>query len=420
MAVYSILIFAAIYFFIVTEKINKAVAALLGAFLTIITGIVPQHEAFTKYIDFNTIFFLIGMMMIVGIIKETGLFEYLAVKAVHISKGRPIVIMLVISVITAFFSAFLDNVTTIMLMMPVMLYIADELKMSPIPITIAVIFSSNIGGTATLIGDPPNILIGSQTGLSFMDFASNLSGIAIVILVVALLIFTLLYRNSLGSSRQDIAGAMVESASPIKDKKLLVKSLIVLAAAIAGFMLHDTLGLESATISMLAAAVLIIISKAKPQKVFAEIEWDTIFFFIGLFIIVGGLEETHVIDKLAELMMKATKGEPMVTAVSILWLSAIVSAFLDNIPFTAAMIPVIKIAGEMSAMNTEPLWWALALGACLGGNGTAVGASANVVAIGMLNEAGGRLSFKAYFKVGFPLMLVSIVIATIYIVLRYF
>lgn len=420
MAIYSIMIFFVVYFFIITEKMNKAAAALLGAFLMIIVGIVPQQLAFTKYIDFNTIFFLLGMMLLVGIMKDTGFFEYLAIKSVHISKGRPMIVMLLISVITAFFSAFLDNVTTVLLIMPVMLYVAKELNISVVPITIAVIFSSNIGGTATLIGDPPNIMIGSQTGLSFMDFTNNLAPVAIVILIATLAIFSLIFRKELGNAASRNIESMPDAGSVIKDKMLLVKSLVVLAFAIAGFMLHDRLNIESATISMFAAVTLIIIGKVDMQKAFDEIEWETIFFFIGLFIIVGGLEETHVIKGIAELMMKVTKGDPVITAVSILWLSAIVSAFLDNIPFTAAMIPVIKIAGEMSAMDIGPLWWALALGACLGGNGTSIGASANVVAIGMLEEDGHRLSFGRYFKVGFPVMLVSIAIATLYILIRYY
>ncbi|MEZ0537269.1 SLC13 family permease [Caldicellulosiruptoraceae bacterium PP1] len=414
-------IFVIIYIFIATEKVNKAAIAIFGAVLMIALGIVSQEKAIEEYIDFNTIFFLIGMMIVVGILKESGLFEYLAVKSAKISKGNPIVIMVLLSIITAFFSAFLDNVTTVLLITPVMIYIARKLNINPIPLAITVIFASNIGGTATMIGDPPNILIGSQVKLDFIEFANNLSLISIFILIVTIFIFSLIYKNDLKKSKSN--SQLLEGLSEdnlIKDNKLLIKSLFVLFIAILGFIFHSQIHLESATIALFAAALLMILSGFEPVKIFKEVEWETIFFFIGLFVMVGALEETGVIKMLAEKLLSITNGNEIVTAISILWLAAIASAFLDNIPFTATMIPLIKITGEISGMDIYPFWWALALGACLGGNGTSIGASANVVTIGMLKEEGINISFGKYLKIGFPVMLISIIISTIYIVLRYY
>lgn len=420
-AIAAIVIFVVAYIFIATEIISKASIAMFGGVLMIILGILTQEKAFKEYIDFNTIFFLIGMMIVVGILKETGLFEYLAVKSAKLAKGNPLKIMILFSLITAFFSAFLDNVTTVLLITPVMIYISKKLKINPIPLAMSVIFASNIGGTSTLIGDPPNILIGSQTHLNFMDFVNNLAIISILILIISLILFALIYRKDFKTSKEkEELSSELEEKGLIKDKKLLLKSVFVLIVAIIGFIFHAQFHLESATIALFAAGLLLIISRFDIVKAFHEVEWETIFFFLGLFVMVGALEERGIIRKLAEWLIEITKGNSLVTAIAILWLSAIASAFLDNIPFTATMIPLIKATGEIAQIDTQPLWWALALGACLGGNGTAIGASANVVTIGMLKEEGIKISFSKYLKVGFPMMIVSIVISMIYIILRYF
>lgn len=419
--VIAILIFLIAYLFIVLELINKAAIALLGGSLIIVLGILSQEEAFTEFIDFNTIFFLIGMMIMIGILKQTGLFEYIAIKSVKISKGNPALILILLSIITAVFSAFLDNVTTVLLIIPVVISIVKRLGLKPFPISMAIIFSSNIGGTATMIGDPPNILIGSQTHLTFLEFSNNLAFISLLILVITIGLFLLIYKKDLlkNNEKKEIATNLNEK-NLIKDKVLLYKSIIVLFLAILGFVFHNVIHLESATIALMAAALLLVITRINPMKIFHEIEWETIFFFVGLFIMVGALEKTGVIEMIAKWLLDVTKGNALITAISILWLSAILSAFLDNIPFTATMIPLIKITGEISGMDTYPLWWALALGACLGGNGTAIGASANVVSIGILKEHNIKISFVNYFKVGFPLMIISIIISTIYIIFRYY
>lgn len=420
-AILAIIIFVVAYIFIATEVISKASIAMFGGVLMILLGILTQEKAFKEYIDFNTIFFLIGMMIVVGILKETGLFEYMAVKSVKIAKGNPLKIMILFSFITAFFSAFLDNVTTVLLVTPVMIYISKKLGITPIPLAMAVIFASNIGGTSTLIGDPPNILIGSQTHLTFIDFVNNLALISLFILAITLIFFAIIYRKELKTSneKQQLANELNDKGL-IKDRSLLIKSLLVLVLAILGFIFHGQLHLESATIALFAAGLLLIVSKFDVVRAFHEVEWETIFFFLGLFVMVGALEETGVIKKMAEWLIEVTNGNSLITAVAILWLSAIASAFLDNIPFTATMIPLIKATGEMAQIDTEPLWWALALGACLGGNGTAIGASANVVTIGMLKEEDINLSFGKYLKVGFPMMILSIIISMAYIILRYF
>ncbi len=412
-------IFVAIYSVIISEKINRTTIAVFGASLLLLFKILTQEQALEK-IDFNTIGLLIGMMVIVNIMRRTGAFEYLAIWAAKAVKGEPWKILVVFSVFTAISSALLDNVTTILLIVPITLVITDTLETDPIPFVLPLILASNIGGTATLIGDPPNIMIGSAAGFGFLDFIEHLTPVVIVIMVVVIFIFRLLFKKHMSIDDEKRLKIMqMNEKLAIKDAVLLKKSLIVLGITIVGFVIHEFIGFESASVALIGAALLLLISRVDPEEVLLEIEWATLFFFVALFILVGGLEEVGVIKYLATGLLNITHGDLFFMVILILWGSALASAFLDNIPFVATMIPLIKSMGELSQINIMPLWWALALGACLGGNGTLVGASANVIASGMLSKHGEKLSFLKYLKYGFPIMIVSIVISTIYLIVFY-
>lgn len=414
-----ITIFLVIYGIIISEKINRTAISLFGAIVMIILGILNQEQAI-EHIDFNTIGLLVGMMIIVNILKRTGVFEYLAIRAAKKAKGDPWKILVLFAIITAVSSAFLDNVTTILLIVPVTLVITDTLDTNPIPFMFTEILIANIGGTATLIGDPPNIMIGSATGLGFVDFIVNLAPVVIVISVATLFLLKLIYKDFLKATDENKQKIMkMDESITIKDKLLLKKSLIVLFLTILGFMVHSQFHLESATIALGGAALLLVISKIDPEEILFEVEWTTIFFFMGLFILVGSLVEVGVIDNLAKKMLELTKGNLFVTTLTILWVSAIASAFLDNIPFVATMIPLIKAMTASGQLDANPLWWALALGACLGGNGTIIGASANVIVTGIMAREGRPVSFMSFMRIGFPMMIVSIIISTIYLILFY-
>lgn len=415
----AIAIFIITYGIIVSEKVNRTAIAMFGATIMLIFKIVTQEQAI-ETIDFNTIGLLIGMMIIVNILRRTGIFGYLAIKAAKSVKGEPWLIIVVFSIFTAVSSALLDNVTTILLIVPITLVITDTLEAEPIPFILPLILVSNIGGTATLIGDPPNIMIGSASGLGFMDFVINLAPIIVVIFAAVLLVFRFMYKNSLTITDKKRAAIMsMDESLAIKDAVLLRKGFFVLALTIIGFISHQSLGFESATVALIGAALYLLISGIEPEDVLLEVEWPTIFFFTALFILVGGLEEVGVINFLAEKMLDVTQGNMVMMVLLILWGSAIASAFLDNIPFVATMIPLIKSMALLSGIAVTPLWWALALGACLGGNGTLVGASANVIVSGMLEKHGNKLGFGAYMKVGFPIMILSIAISTIYLLIFY-
>ena len=414
-----ITIFLVIYGIIISEKINRTAISLFGAIVMIILGILNQEQAI-EHIDFNTIGLLVGMMIIVNILKRTGVFEYLAIRAAKKAKGDPWKILVLFAIITALSSAFLDNVTTILLIVPVTLVITDTLETNPIPFMFTEILIANIGGTATLIGDPPNIMIGSATGLGFVDFIVNLAPVIIVISVATLFLLKLIYKDFLKATDENKQKIMkMDESITIKDKLLLKKSLIVLFLTILGFMVHAQFHLESATVALGGAALLLVISKIDPEEILFEVEWTTIFFFMGLFILVGSLVEVGVIDNLAKKMLELTKGNLFVTTLTILWVSAIASAFLDNIPFVATMIPLIKAMTASGQLDANPLWWALALGACLGGNGTIIGASANVIVTGIMAREGRPVSFMSFMRIGFPMMIVSIIISTIYLILFY-
>ncbi|MCT8976550.1 ArsB/NhaD family transporter [Clostridium sp. CX1] len=413
-------IFLSNYTLIIFEKLDKVLLAFIGASLMIVTGIINQENAFS-HIDFNTIGLLIGMMIMVMVIKRTGLFEYLAIKVVKLSKAQPLRLLILLSMITGGLSAILDNVTTILLITPMTFDIAKELKISPVSLIIAEVFASNVGGTATLIGDPPNIMIGSAVGLDFISFLKVNAPIALLTLIATTLIFAVLNKKGLTTTEESKEKVLkMDEKLAIKDARLLKQSLLVLGVTLAGFMLHGVLHYESATIAIIGAVVLLTISRIGPEEVLHELEWNTIFFFIGLFMLVGGLKEAGAIKLLAQWVLDLTNGNLILSTMAILWVSAIASAFVDNIPFVATMIPMIQDMGTISGMNLTPLWWALSLGACLGGNGTIIGASANVIATGMAADRGYRISFKNYFKVAFPIMIFTIILATIYLYLLYF
>lgn len=417
----SILVFVATYALIMWEKIHRMVVAMAGGLIMVLLGFLSQETALKDNIDFNTIGLLTGMMILVAITRRTGVFEAVAVWSAGITKGDPLRLLALLSLITAGASAFLDNVTTVLLIVPVTLTLTDKLQVNPVPFLIAEILASNIGGTATLIGDPPNIMIGSAVGLSFNEFVINLAPVCLLILIVTIGLLLFIYREELQVDEESRKALLeLNFRDKIRDWQLLYKSLFVLGLTIIAFILHGMLHLESATIALTGAILLMVVSRKEPEDVLLHIEWPTIFFFIGLFVLVGGLKATGVIGKLAQWSLTVTQGSIMDTSLLILWLSAIASAFIDNIPFVATMIPMLQEMGQLSGLNLGPVWWSLSLGACLGGNGTLIGASANVIVAGIAEKNGIPLSFRQYLKVAFPLMIVSIIISHAYVYWRYF
>jgi Na+/H+ antiporter NhaD/arsenite permease-like protein len=359
------------------------------------------------------------MMVIASVLARTGFFDWLAIRSVRLSGGRPIRLLLILAVVTAVLSAFLDNVTTVVLMTPVTLSVAHRLGVSPVPYLISGILASNIGGTATLIGDPPNILIGSAAGLGFDQFLLNLAPVTLVIFLVYVVIAWGLFRGHLQvpDERREAALERTEE-SAIKDRGLLVRALIVAGATIFGFLIHSAIGVEPATIALMGAMVLMLIGGLDPHKTLREVEWSTLFFFVGLFILVEAVVEVGIVGGIADALAQATDGQPLVATVGLLWFSAIGSAVIDNIPYTATAIPIVERLA-LSGIPAEPLWWALALGACLGGNLTIVGASANVVVANVAHRAGHPIGFFMFLRYGFVVVLMSLVISTGYLWLRY-
>ncbi|WP_308634426.1 ArsB/NhaD family transporter [Paenibacillus silvisoli] len=420
-AYWAIGIFLVIYALIISEKIHRTIVAMLGGGLMLVFGIVNQETAL-HHIDFNTLGLLIGMMIIVSITAETGLFKYIAVWAAKKVKGDPIRILIALALITAIGSAFLDNVTTVLLIVPVTFSITRQLQVNPVPFLFTQIIAANVGGTATLIGDPPNIMIGSAVKeLTFMAFIENLAPISGIIMIAYIPLFVLMFRKQIKTTpelKQSLL--LMDTSQLISDHKLLRKCLLMLGLTIIGFFLHQTLHLESATVALVGAFLLLLMTgEHTMEEAFTRVEWTTIFFFVGLFVLVSGLVETGVIAELAARAIEWTGGDVLATSMLILWLSAIASAFLDNIPFVATMIPMIQEMGQMGVTNLEPLWWSLALGACLGGNGSLIGASANLIVAGLSGKEGHPIRFISYLKFGFPLMLLSIVLSSVYIYFRY-
>ncbi len=428
--VVATILFGLTYVVIMSEKINRAIAALLGGGLMILAGVLTQ-EAAVRGVDFNVLGLLTGMMVLVAITRKTGVFQFVAIWSAKKVNARPMGILLMLSVVTAVFSAFLDNVTTVLLIVPVTLLISEELQIDPYPILAAEIFSSNIGGTATLIGDPPNIMIGSAAGLSFNAFVTNIAPIIPLIFLLTVLPIAFLWRKRLVTTEEHRQRVLeFREREAITNPRLLKRCLFVLGLVLVGFLVHGTLHLEPATIAMFGAALLLLLAnvgkEAEEQskavhEAFAEAEWVTLFFFVGLFILVAGVEKAGLLEMLANGVLDVTQGSFHVTAYAVLWVSAVASAIVDNIPFVAAMIPVIKDMGPAMGgpEHLRTLWWALSLGACLGGNGTLIGASANVVVAGFAERAGEPIRFIPFLKVAVPAMLMSIAISHVYLYLRY-
>lgn len=417
-AAMSIAVFVIVMIVIISEKVHRAVVAVGGAVMLIILGVLDINTG-VSYIDYNTIGLLVGMMLFVAVVKNSGIFEYMAIKSAKIAKGDPWRMMVLFMLITALLSALLDNVTTVLLVGPMTFTITKRMGLDPIPYVITQIFASNIGGTATLIGDPPNIMIGSATGLTFMDFLVNDGLIVIFIMAATIAAFRLVYAKKLDADASAMQEVMkMDERSAIKDKVLLIKSVVMMCVVVAAFALHGVLHMESSVIALGGAVIMLVIGRQSFEKIVLDVEWSTIIFFTALFIVVGGMVETGVIDDLADVMMNVTGGDAVMTMMIILWGSALLSATLDNIPFVATMIPLIQSMGD-AGMDVMPLWWALSLGACLGGNGTLIGASANVVLSGISEKNGHPLTYIRFLKVGFPLMIMSIVICTVYMLIRY-
>jgi Na+/H+ antiporter NhaD/arsenite permease-like protein len=403
------------YVFIAIDKVPKVTIVMLGAALTLVLGILPADKAFS-YVDFGVITLLISMMMIVHISGRSGVFNWLAIELLKFTKGNPIHILVSLAFLTAFLSAFLDNVTTVILLIPITFVIARELQIDPIPLLITEILASNIGGTATLIGDPPNIIIGSAAGFTFNDFIVELTPVVIPIFVVCTAVITFMFRKQL-VYKPELAEnvAKLDNTQTITDKKLMIRSLIVLFLVILGFILHSAIHLEAFVVALLGASVLLLFEP--PKKILQDIEWITIFFFIGLFIIIGGVEHTGGIHFLAQKLLDATNGNLQLTAMSILWGSGVLSAIVDNIPYTVTMAPLIKELG--TSMNIHPLWWCLSLGACLGGNATIIGAAANVIVAEASYVAGHPISFLRFMKYGVLVTVISLVISSVYVYFRF-
>ncbi|MDC3412437.1 ArsB/NhaD family transporter [Aquibacillus sp. 3ASR75-11] len=422
-ATIAITIFVVSYFFIMTEKMNRALVSLSGGVLLLLSGVYEWEQAFTSYIDWNTVTLLFSMMILVSITKKTGLFEYIAIRFAQKVKGEPIPLLLGTGVLTAIGSALLDNVTTVLLFVPILLTLTKLLQLPSFPYLLTIIFSANIGGTATLIGDPPNIMIGQAVEhLTFLSFITNLAPIVFVIFVIMITSIIFLFRRQLIRNENNTVKLMQMNAEEyLKKTPMLYQSITVLLLTISGFLLHPIIHIELTTVAAFGALLLLLLTdkEAGSEKVFQEVEWVTLFFFIGLFMLVGGLEKVGVIDELARGIMWATEGDLTKTSFLILWTAGIFSGIVDNIPFVAAMIPVVEEFQSYGMANLNPLWWSLALGACLGGNGTLIGASANVVVAGLAEGSGQRLPFVRFLLYGIPLVLVSIILSMIYIYIRY-
>ncbi|MGB9777635.1 MAG: SLC13 family permease [Anaerolineae bacterium] len=411
------ILFAVTYILIITERVHRTVSAMLGGVAMILLRVVSQEEAF-RCVDWNVIFLLVGMMVIANILRETGLFQWLAVQAVRLGKGRPVRILLILCIVTAISSAFLDNVTIVVLVVPVTLFVTGQLGLNPLPFLIAEILACNIGGTATLIGDPPNILIGSAAGIDFTTFIAHMGPISLLILLAFLGLAWLMFRKELRARpvrATDLAA--LEAAELITNRPLLRKGLIVMGGVIIGFLFHGSLHIESATIALAGATALLLWARTDPYHAIREVEWTTLFFFVGLFIVVEGLVRAGIIRAVAQAALRVVDGNYRLASMMLLWMSALISGVVDNIPYTVTMIPLVENLGQ--AMPVMPLWWSLALGACLGGNATLVGASANVVVASLAERSGHPIRFWTFLGYGVLTTFVSLSLATAYIWLRY-
>ncbi len=410
-------VFIATYGLIATERVHKTIAALAGGVTMVLLGIITQEEAF-EAIDFNVIFLLAGMMILASIIRKTGVFGWLAVRAARFAGGDGYRVLVVLSVITAIASAFLDNVTTVVLVGPITLFLAARLGMSPFPLLVSEILASNIGGAATLIGDPPNILIGSAAGLDFVDFLLVMAPLSALLLTLYLIAARWLFRGQLDTD-PDLRDTLLalDEREMITDPRLLRSSLIVMGATLVGFLVHGIVGFEPATIALTGAVVLMLVAREDPHDVLREVEWPTLFFFIGLFMLVAGVIEIGLIDAVADAILAVTGGALGATAFLLLWVSTILSGIIDNIPYTATMLPVVEQLSE--GHESDVLWWALAIGADLGGNMTIIGASANVILASMAEREGHPITFGAFLRYGLPVTVATVLISTVYLWLRF-
>ena len=414
----AVAVFVVVMITIMTEKLHRSLAAITGAMIVLALHVMP-FDAAMEHIDFNTLGVLLGMMLFVSVVKLSGVFEFLAIKCARLAKVDPWKIMLLFVLLTAVLSAFLDNVTTVLLIGPMTLTVCKLLDVNPIPFFMTEILASNIGGTATLIGDPPNIMIGSAAGYSFFDFILYDAPAVAIILVAILGVFYALYGRKMNVDDEHKTRIMeLDEHAQIKNRRLLKQSVVMTALVVVGFMAHGALGLESCIIALGAAGIIMLISGESIEEALSNVEWTTLSFFAGLFVIVGALAETGVIGMLANGLIDATGGNVFITMLVLLIGSAVISSFLDNIPFVATMIPIL-LAMESTGMDVTPLWWAVSLGACLGGNGTLIGASANVVLSDISKKHGHEITFAKFFKTGFPIMLLTILIAGVYLVVRF-
>lgn len=411
-------IFLVTYTLIATERVDKTIAALLGGSLVVALGVVGSDEAFAA-IDLNVIFLLAGMMVLAGILRRTGFFQWVAIRSVKVAGGDPFRLLLVLSVVTAVLSAFLDNVTTVVLIAPVTIYVANVLRVSPMPYLISEILASNIGGAATLIGDPPNILIGSAAGLGFNDFLLNTAPIAVICLVAFIGLARWFFASDLtvDPGVRDAVLALDER-EVLEEPRLLRLSMAVIGVTMLGFLFAKPLNVEAGVFALLGAAILALLTRSTAEAVLEEVEWSTLFFFVGLFMLVEGIVHVGIVDAVADGLVDLTGGDPTVTTIGLIWVSGIASAIIDNIPYTATMIPVVERFGSVG-LPVEPLWWALALGACFGGNATIIGASANVVVANVAARAGRPISFLTFFRYGATVTFVTLAISSVYVLIRY-
>ena len=416
------------YIFIALEKVPKVTVALIGAGLTILLGLVSQNKMigdnlnahyFANFVDFNVIFLLVSMMTLVLIATKSGVFTWMANEILKLTKGKPIKILFALGLFTAIVSAFLDNVTTVILVMPITFAIAKQLEINPVPILITEVIASNIGGTSTLIGDPPNIIIGSAAGFSFMDFIIELAPVVAIILLVVLTFLAVVFKKDLVATEENMKKvANIDNSKTITDKKHMIRSMTVLGLVILGFMLHDLTHIDTYVVAMIGASILLLFEK--PTEILEKVEWNTIFFFVGLFIIIGGLEASGGIKLMAEWLLKVTNGSQEATSMMILWGSGIISGIIDNIPYTATMSPMlVEIQKTMGGDYTFPLWWALSLGACLGGNMTIIGAAANVIVSENAAKEGHPIGFMQFMRYGVPVVAISLIISSVYIYFKY-
>jgi Na+/H+ antiporter NhaD/arsenite permease-like protein len=425
-AIFTVTVFVVAYALIASDRVNKTLVALCGAALVVAVGVVGSDDIFFSRdtgIDWDVIFLLLGMMIIVSVLRQTGVFEYIAIWSAKRAKGSPLRIMVLLVVVTALASALLDNVTTVLLIAPVTLLVCDRLAINPVPFLMAEVFASNIGGASTLVGDPPNIIIASRAGLTFNDFLIHMAPIVIVVMVVFIAMLPRLFRGSFDVDPTRAADVMsLVEREAIRDPVLLIKCGAVLVAVFAAFILHSVLHIEPSIVALLGAGILVVISRLERSDYLGSVEWETLLFFAGLFIMVGALVKTGVIEQLARLATDATGGNALLTVMLILGVSAPVSGIIDNIPYVATMTPIVaELAGSMpDFVHPDVLWWALALGADFGGNLTAVGASANVVMLGIARRSDNPISFWEFTRKGAVVTAMSIALAAVYLWLRYF